>query len=60
MKCMDCPHFKVVSEPIKAGKGMYWDLGLAKCEKLDLVSNFMNHGQLKKLECAEEKACRTE
>ena len=50
-KCWSCPHFKICWEPIKARGGGCWDLGQAKCEKLGLVVDFMNHGKLKKLEC---------
>lgn len=32
MKCIDCPHFKIDYEPIKADKG-YWDFGRAVCVK---------------------------
>lgn len=51
MKCMDCPHFRIQQEPIRAIGGGYWDLGLAKCLKHDLIVDFSNHGKLKKLEC---------
>lgn len=54
MKCWDCPHFHIVQEPIRAGNGGYWDLGMARCEKLKLVVDFANHGKLKKLECVEK------
>ena len=54
MKCMDCEHFKIQQEPIRACGGGYWDLGLAKCMKHNLVVDFQNHGKLKKLECVEE------
>ena len=54
MKCCDCPHFHIVAEPIRASGGGYWDLGMAECKKLDLCTNFLNHGKLKKLVCVEE------
>ena len=52
MNCIDCPHFSIAYEPIKAEKG-YWDLGRALCKKHDLVADFANHGKLKRLECVE-------
>ena len=52
MKCIDCPHFQIAYEPIKADKG-YWDFGRAVCKKYDLVTDFANHGKLKRLECVE-------
>ena len=52
--CWNCKHFKIQYEPIKS-KGACWDLGRAKCMKYDLVVDFLNHGKLKRLECAECK-----
>lgn len=54
MKCMECPHFKINYEPIRADGGGYWDLGCATCEKHNLTVDFANHGKLKRLECVEE------
>lgn len=54
MKCVDCPYFKIAYEPIKADKS-YWDLGRAVCEKHDCVTDFVNHGKLKRLKCVEEE-----
>lgn len=53
MNCIDCPHFKIVYEPIKADTD-YYDLGRAVCEKYDLVTDFADHRKLKRLECVEE------
>lgn len=53
MNCISCPHFQIDYEPIKADKG-FWDLGRAVCKKHDLVTDFANHGKLKRLECVEE------
>lgn len=53
MNCIDCPHFHIDYEPIKADKG-YWDLGRAVCKKHDLVTDFANRGKLKRLKCVEE------
>ena len=55
MKCLDCPHFHIVQEPIQASGGGYWDLGMARCDKLSLVVDFASHRKLKRLECEEEK-----
>ena len=52
MKCIECPHFIIIYEPIKADNG-YWDLGRAICRKHDLVTDFSHHGKLKRLECVE-------
>ena len=44
MKCIDCPHFHIVG-----------DLGMARCDKLNLVIDFADFGKLKTLECVETK-----
>ena len=52
MKCKDCPHFKILYDPI--GKAMeIWDFGKAKCEKHDLYVDFASKRKLNKLECVE-------
>lgn len=50
-KCLDCPHFKIQYEPIRANGGGYWDLGKAECNKYDLIVEFLDHRKLKKLQC---------
>lgn len=53
MKCKDCPHFRILYDPI--GKGMeIWDLGRAKCEKNDLYVDFSSKRKLNRLECVEK------
>ena len=52
-KCMDCPHFRIVCEPIRAHPG-YWEFGEAECQKHKLFVEFHNRGKLKKLRCIEE------
>ena len=54
MNCYECPYFKILQEPIRAGGGGYWDLGRAKCQKLNLVTEFTNHAKLKKMVCVDE------
>ena len=51
MKCLDCPHFKIQYEPIRANGGGCWNLGRAKCNKYDLIVDFPDHRKLKKLQC---------
>ena len=54
MKCVDCPHFKILYDPI--GKGTeIWDYGKAKCKKHDLYVDFPSKRKLNKLECWEEQ-----
>ena len=53
MRCKDCPHFKIMYNPIKHGTEI-WDMGKAKCEKHDLIVDFINKRKLNKLECVEE------
>lgn len=52
MKCMECPHFHIKYGPIKHGKEI-WDTGLAKCEKHDLVVDFLSKQKLNKLTCVD-------
>ena len=54
MLCKDCKHFKIEYEPYKSG-GVCWDTGLAKCEKHDLVTDFITHKKFESLECVEEQ-----
>lgn len=53
MKCVECEYFGIEYWPIKAPRG-YWDLGLAKCKKHDLVVDFANKRKLNRLACVEE------
>lgn len=55
MKCVECPHFRIAYEPIKAADGGYWDLGLAECKKHDLVTDFTTRRKLNRLECVEDE-----
>ena len=53
MKCKDCPHFRILYDPI--GKGMeIWDFGKAKCEKYDAYVDFASKRKLNKMECIEK------
>lgn len=52
MKCIDCPHFKIEYEPIKADEG-YRDLGRAVCKKHNLITDFATRRKLNSLECWE-------
>lgn len=54
MKCVDCPHFKIVQEPLRSGSEI-WDYGMARCKKHDLVVDFANHTKINRLECVEEQ-----
>lgn len=53
MKCVDCPHFRIRSYPLKAG-GECWDLGLAVCDKHSLVVDWMSKLGLKRLRCVDD------
>ena len=52
-KCWECPHFKILYEPLH-GIGELYDSGRAKCKKHDLIVDFLDHRKLKKLECVEK------
>lgn len=52
MHCKDCQYFKILYEPIRT-TGALWDLGRAKCEKHNLITDFANHGKFERLECVE-------
>lgn len=49
MTCDKCKHFKVLYEPLRT-KGELWDMGRAKCNKHDLITDFANHGKFKRLD----------
>lgn len=53
MKCKDCEYFHIRQEPLRT-PGTLWDLGLAECQKYDLVIDFADHGKLDKMECYRE------
>lgn len=48
-KCIDCEHFKIDFPPIKN-----FDSGQARCEKYDLVVDYMSKRTLNNLECVED------
>lgn len=52
-KCKDCPHFKILYDPIGKAPDI-WDFGRAKCEKHDLIVDFASKRKLNRLECWEE------
>lgn len=49
MNCVECEHFKILYPPMG-----HYDCGRAKCEKHDLVVDYINKRKLKKLTCIEE------
>lgn len=51
--CYNCKHFHIRQEPLRGKEGLY-DLGLAECTKHNLITDFMNHGKLRKLKCIKE------
>ena len=53
MTCDKCKHFKVLSEPLRT-KGKLWDLGRAICNKHDLIIDFVDHRQFKRLDTCKE------
>ena len=46
MLCKDCEHFEIAYEPIK-----HWDMGLARCNKYNLVLDFLDRRKFKWLSC---------
>lgn len=52
-KCRNCPYFRIRQRPIKG-----WDLGLAECQKYNLVVDFASMRKISTLECIEKE--RTE
>ena len=52
MTCDKCEYFKILYEPLRT-TGTLWDLGRAKCERFNLITDFANHGKFKRLECPE-------
>ena len=53
MTCDKCKHFKVLYEPLR-GKDMLFDLGRAKCEKHNQITDFANHGKFKRLDTCDD------
>lgn len=49
-KCRDCPYFHIEYMPLKSG-GLCWDSGRARCDKYNLVVDFISSRQLDKLTC---------
>lgn len=52
MNCKDCEHFKIIQEPLHYRKGIYFDLGKARCTKHDIYADYTQIGKLK---CVEDK-----
>ena len=44
MSCDRCKYFKIMYEPLRT-QGVLWDLGRAKCERHDLITDFANHSK---------------
>lgn len=53
MKCIDCPHFKILYGPLGKGPDI-WDFGRAKCEKYDAYVDFASKRKLNKMECIQK------
>ena len=51
--CKDCKHFHIQCEPYKVG-GQIWDFGLARCEKYNLVTEFISHKKFETLSCKDD------
>lgn len=50
MKCKDCEHFHIDSEPM-----MPFEMGRASCDKHDLIVDYLNKRKLNRLTCVEEQ-----
>ena len=48
-KCSECEHFEIQYPPMG-----FYDSGMAKCEKHDLVVDYFGKQKLNKLTCVEE------
>ena len=57
MTCDKCKHFKILYEPLRT-TGKLLDMGRAKCEKHNLITDFANHGKFKRLECPDNADMR--
>ena len=53
MTCDKCKFFKVLYEPLRT-TGELWDMGRAKCDKHDLITDFANYGKFKRLDTCED------
>lgn len=53
MTCDKCKHFKVLYEPLRT-EGVLCDMGRAKCEKHNLITDFANHSKFKRLDTCED------
>ena len=49
MNCIECEYFKILYPPMG-----HYDSGMAKCEKHDLIVDYISKQKLKKLTCVEE------
>ena len=53
MTCDKCKYFEVLYEPLRT-KGELWDMGRAKCDRRNLITDFANHGKFKRLDTCED------
>ena len=51
--CDQCKYFKILYEPLRT-VGELWDMGRAKCDKHDLITDFANHEKFKGLDTCED------
>lgn len=54
MNCKDCPSFRIQQEPYRT-KNTLWDMGIAICEKYDMIVSFASHRMFDRLRCPEDK-----
>lgn len=52
ISCSECIYFKITQEPLR-GTGGLIDLGQARCEKHDLITDFAHKGKFKHLKPCE-------
>ena len=52
ISCSECRYFKVIQQPLR-GTGGLIDLGQARCEKHDLITDFAHKGKFKHLKPCE-------
>ena len=52
ISCSECKYFKVTQQPLR-GTGGLIDLGQARCEKHDLITDFAHKGKFKHLKPCE-------
>ena len=53
MTCDKCKYFHILYEPLRTD-GVMWDMGRAKCDKHDLITDFANHGKFKRLDTCDD------